>query len=164
MNDPVILGSLFWYPTFIMNRKIKLLIVLTVLILVGKESAFSQSVQSSRKHRVIAYKAGNPEITSMSNETEVIPTMYIYVPNSFTPNGDGLNDTFGISGEAIQTFSLRIFNRWGDIIFDTNNTNDKWNGTFKGQKVPMGSYVYKIFASGLTGKKVQKEGTITLVN
>ncbi|MEP7169311.1 MAG: gliding motility-associated C-terminal domain-containing protein [Bacteroidota bacterium] len=146
-----------------MNKKIKYLIIYAALILLGKETAFSQNVQSSRKYRVIAYKAGSPEITSMSNETEVIPTMFIYVPNSFTPNGDGLNDTFGISGEAIQKFSMRIFNRWGEMIFETSNTNDQWNGTFKGQKVPMGSYVYKIFASGLTGKRVQKEGTVSLI-
>jgi gliding motility-associated-like protein len=164
MSDSAILGSVFWYPTFAMNKKIKYLVICAGLLLLGKETAFSQSVQSSRKYRVIAYKQGNPEITSMSNETEVIPTMFIYVPNSFTPNGDGLNDTFGISGEAIQNFSMRIFNRWGDMIFETNSTDEQWNGTFKGQKAPTGSYVYKIFASGLTGKKVQKEGTITLVN
>ena len=164
MNDSAILGSVFWYPTFAMNKKIKYLIMSAGLLLLGKETVFSQSVQASRKYRVIAYKQGNPEITSMSNETEVIPSMFIYVPNSFTPNGDGLNDTFGISGEAIQSFSMRIFNRWGDMIFETNSTNEQWNGTFKGQKAPTGSYVYKIFASGLTGKKVQKEGTITLVN
>ncbi|MEO5571062.1 MAG: gliding motility-associated C-terminal domain-containing protein [Bacteroidia bacterium] len=146
-----------------MNKKIKLLIVYAALILLGKECAFSQNVQASRKYRIIAYKAGSPEITSMSNESEVIPSMFIYIPNSFTPNGDGLNDTFGISGEAIQSFSLRIFNRWGDMIFETNNTTDQWNGTYKGQKVPTGSYVYKIYASGLTGKRVQREGAVTLV-
>lgn len=164
MNDSAILRSVFWYHSFAMNKKIKYLIVYAALILLSKEAAFSQSVQSSRKYRVIAYKAGSPEITSMSNETEVIPTMFLYVPNSFTPNGDGLNDTFAISGEAIQNFSMRVFNRWGDMIFETSNTNEQWDGTFKGQKAPTGSYVYKIFASGLTGKKVQKEGTITLVN
>ena len=146
-----------------MNKKIKHLIILAVLILINKESVFSQSVQTSRKYRVIAYKAGNPAITSMSNETEVIPTMFIYVPNSFTPNGDGLNDTFGVSGEAIQSFSMLIFNRWGDKIFETKKTNEHWDGTYKGQKVPTGSYVYKILASGLTGKKVQKEGALTLI-
>jgi len=124
---------------------------------------FSQSVQTSRKYRVIAYKAGSSEITSMSNETEVIPSMFIYVPNSFTPNGDGLNDNFGISGEAIQSFSMRIFNRWGDMIFETSSVTDKWDGTFKGQKAPTGNYVYKIFASGLTGKKVAREGNLTLI-
>ena len=135
----------------------------SALILLCKDQAFSQSVQASRKYRVIAYKAGSPEITSMSNETEVIPSMFIYVPSSFTPNGDGLNDTFGIAGEAIQSFSMRIFNRWGDMIYETSNTNDQWNGTYKGQKAPTGSYVYKIYASGLTGKKVSREGTVTLI-
>jgi gliding motility-associated-like protein len=144
-------------------RKIKYLIVYVVLILLGKESAFSQSVQATRKYRVIAYKAGSSGITSMSNETEVTPSMFIYVPNSFTPNGDGLNDNFGISGEAIKSFSMRIFNRWGDMVFETSNVTDKWDGTFKGQKAATGNYVYKLFASGLTGKKVAREGNLTLI-
>ena len=146
-----------------MEKNIKLLIVYAILILLSKENAFSQNVQFSRKYRVIAYKAGNSAITSMSNETVVIPSMYMYVPNSFTPNGDGLNDSFGISGEAIQSFSMQIFNRWGDLIFESLNTTQQWNGTYKGQKLPEGAYVYKIYASGLTGSKVQREGTVNLI-
>lgn len=147
-----------------MKRFIRLATVYLVIILLGKEQAYSQNVQYSRKYRVIAYKVGNPGISSMSNETEVIPSMYIYVPNSFTPNGDGLNDTFGVAGEAIQTFSMQIYNRWGDKIFESKNVSQQWDGTFKGAKVPEGAYVYKIYASSITGKKAQKEGTITLVN
>lgn len=147
-----------------MKRIIKSALIYTALILVSNETVFSQNVQYSRKYRVIAYKVGNPGISSMSNETEVIPTMYMYIPNSFTPNGDGLNDMFGVSGEAIQSFSMQIFNRWGDKIFEANNVSQQWDGTFKGTKVPEGAYVYKVFASSITGKKTQKEGTITLIN
>ena len=63
MSDSANLRSVFWYPTFTMNKNIKNLIVIAAMILLSKESVFSQSVQTSRKYRVIAYKAGNPQIT-----------------------------------------------------------------------------------------------------
>ena len=85
-----------------------LMVLLSLLI----STAFSQ-VQYSRKYRITGYKNGNPLVYSISNEAEVIPAMTIYIPNTFTPNGDGLNDTFGVTGEAIKEFSLIIYNRWG---------------------------------------------------
>lgn len=126
-------------------------------------AANCQSVQLTRKYRVIAVKNGNPSITSMSNETEVIPSMFIYVPNSFTPNGDGLNDTFGIRGEAVQNFSIQIFNRWGDLIYESTDATSSWDGTYKGQNAPQGVYVYKVSASSISGRKAQKEGTLSLI-
>jgi gliding motility-associated-like protein len=146
-----------------MKRYFKFSVVFALVAILGKENAFSQNVQNTRTYRVIAYKAGNPGITSMSNETVVIPTMYIYVPNSFTPNNDGLNDTFGVSGEAIQKFDMQIYNRWGDLIFESANASQKWDGTFKGSKVPEGIYVYKISASGISGKNIKKDGTVTVI-
>ena len=146
-----------------MKRYFKISILFALLAILSNDKAFSQNVQNTRTYRVIAYKAGNPSITSMSNETVVIPTMYIYVPNSFTPNSDGLNDTFGVSGEAIKTFNMQIYNRWGDLIFESSNASNKWDGTFKGNKVPEGIYVYKISASGLSGKNIKKDGTVTLI-
>lgn len=137
--------------------------LLSLLMTFISNGLLSQNMQYSRKYRVIAYKNGNSSITSMSNETEVTPTMSIYIPNSFTPNGDGLNDTFGISGEAIKDFSIQIFNRWGDLIFETKNASHNWDGTFNGNRVSEGVYVYKVAASNITGRKTQKEGTVTVV-
>lgn len=127
------------------------------------QTSFGQNTQLTRKYRVIAYKNGNSGITSTSNETEVIPTMYIYVPNSFTPNGDGINDFFSVKGEAIQSFTLEIYNRWGQLIFQTRDVTASWDGTYKGQVVPMGAYVYKLNASSITGRKTAKEGTINVI-
>lgn len=146
-----------------MQKHLIKLLLLSLLMTFISNVLLSQNMQYSRKYRVIAYKNGNSSITSMSNETEVIPTMYIYIPNSFTPNGDGMNDTFGISGEAIQNFSMQVFNRWGDLVFETKNANSVWDGTFNGNKVAQGVYVYKVTASNITGRKTQKEGTVTVV-
>lgn len=120
-------------------------------------------VSLSRKYRVIAYKTGQPQVFSISNEVEIVPAMSIYIPNTFTPNGDGLNDTFGVAGEAIKDFRMQIFNRWGQLIFETSNANEKWDGTYAGQMVPMGVYVYKVSAGSPNGQKQIKEGNINVI-
>ncbi len=127
-------------------------------------SAISHAqVSVSRKYRVIAYKAGQPQVFSISNEVEIVPSMSLYVPNTFTPNGDGLNDTFGVAGEAIKDFRMQIFNRWGQLIFETSNANERWDGTYGGQKVPMGTYVYKVQASSPNGQRQHKEGNLNVI-
>ena len=120
-------------------------------------------VQGSRKYRIVAYKNGAPQIFSISNEVEIIPQMSYYIPNTFTPNGDGLNDTFGIAGEAIKEFKLQIFNRWGQLVFESGNPNDRWDGTYQGDKVSEGVYVYKITAQGTNGKSQSKEGNLNVI-
>jgi gliding motility-associated-like protein len=97
------------------------------------------------------------------NQIIVNPALTIFVPNTFTPNGDGLNDTFGVAGEAIQDFDMKIFNRWGQLIYETTNANERWDGTFLGQKVPSGTYVYKVSASSPSGKRQNKEGSVNVI-
>jgi gliding motility-associated-like protein len=138
-------------------------IVLGVLLVAGLSNKASCQVQYSRKYRVIAYKAGDPSVFSVSNEVEIIPAMSLYIPNTFTPNGDGLNDTFGIAGEAIKGFNIQVFNRWGELIFESGNANERWDGTFQGKKVPQGSYVYKLTAQSPTGKRVNREGQLNVI-
>lgn len=133
------------------------------LLLLGSFGTSEAQVSVNRKYRVIAYKTGSPQIFSVSNEVNIIPNMSIYIPNTFTPNGDGLNDTFGVAGEAIQEFNMKIFNRWGQLIYETSNANDRWDGTFLGQKVPMGTYVYKVSASSPNGTHQNKEGNVNVI-
>lgn len=70
----------------------------------------------------------------------------IYIPNTFTPNGDGYNDRFQPSGENCQpTDYLRIFNRWGQMVFETNKPfDDFWDGSYNGKAAPQGVYSYSL--------------------
>ncbi len=68
----------------------------------------------------------------------------IYVPNTFTPNGDGVNDFFEIKGKEIVTFNLLIFNRWGQLIFESDALDKQWDGTFKNTKVQQDAYIWKV--------------------
>lgn len=146
-----------------MGNYTKALCCAFLLTVLAASSLSAQNVQNSRKYRVVAYKNGNNGVTSTSNTTEVVPYMSIYIPNSFTPNGDGLNDTFGAYGEAIKDFKMQVYNRWGQMIFESNNVNNQWDGTHLGEKVPMGSYVYKVIAKGVVGKQTTKDGTVNIV-
>ena len=112
------------------------------LLLLGSFGTSEAQVSVNRKYRVIAYKTGSPQIFSVSNEVNIIPNMSIYIPNTFTPNGDGLNDTFGVAGEAILEFNMKIFNRWGESLYQTKRIGDGWDGTYKGKQLTPDVYVY----------------------
>lgn len=67
----------------------------------------------------------------------------ILVPNTFTPNGDGINDLFSVSGSETESFSMYVYNRWGNLIHQSNDRGG-WNGTINGKPAPVGIYAYKI--------------------
>lgn len=93
----------------------------------------------------------------------------INIPTAFSPNGDGTNDNLVVIGAAVIDFEIFIFNRWGEVVFYSDNAgilNNPalcWDGTYKGVDQEMGSYVYQLFATGGNGSKIQLQGNITLV-
>jgi gliding motility-associated-like protein len=133
----------------------------TVLFLITTGSIFAQDVLPNKVYRVTAYKRGDVFVTSTSNYAEVIPPVSIYIPNAFSPNGDGLNDTFGVKGEGINNYHLYVYNRWGEMIWDSTNPRQTWDGKYNGSMSESGVYVYQLFAQGLPVKG--KTGSVTLV-
>jgi gliding motility-associated-like protein len=96
----------------------------------------------------------------------VIPDVTIYVPNAFTPGvRDGKNDYFFAKGTYIKTFKMWIFDRWGMLIFSSNDINEGWLGDVKGSGViaQQDVYVWKITATDYLNKKHELIGTVTLV-
>ena len=79
-----------------------------------------------------------------SDTVEVKINGSIYVPNTFTPNGDGINDKFEIKGENIKSFELWIYNRWGEEIYRSLEMNDFWDGNYGGNKCKVDSYIWVI--------------------
>jgi len=79
--------------------------------------------------------------------TTLCPTG-IYVPNAFTPNDDGLNDVFTAIGYNITSFRMEIFNRWGILVYETNDINNGWDGDSNGVQCEVGTYVYYIWWTG----------------
>ena len=87
----------------------------------------------------------------------------LFVPNAFTPNGDGLNDQFVVSALNVPDFEILIFNRWGREIFRSNNATNAWDGSVKGQPAPQGSYTYLIKYTNCNLEPDIRQGSITLI-
>ena len=89
----------------------------------------------------------------------------LYIPNAFTPNGDGKNDVFRASyGENVTDYQLQIYNRYGQIIFTSNEINKGWDGTYKGSKQPIGSYAWIIaYKTATNNTEAILKGTILLI-
>ncbi len=89
----------------------------------------------------------------------------VVVPNAFTPNGDGLNDRLYVRGSALTAISMfRIYSRTGELVFETSDINDGWDGTFNGKQLNTGVFVYYVDAPcPLTGSSILKKGNVTLL-
>lgn len=85
------------------------------------------------------------------------------IPNAFTPNNDGENDIYRVYGENIFEYSLMIFDRWGGKVFETNDLNEGWDGTFKGQALKSGVYIGIINATGFDAKRYNETINIKLI-
>ena len=90
----------------------------------------------------------------------------IYVPNAFTPNGDGKNDKYQIFGQCLKLISMDIFNRWGEMVWESTDINQTWDGTYRGAAQPPGVYVYWLVyvndpPDGSVGTMLK--GSITLI-
>ena len=87
-----------------------------------------------------------------------------YIPNAFSPNGDGLNDVFrAIPAGMANTQYFKVMNRYGETVFETNQYLKGWDGTFKGKKQPVGVYVWIVKGQDKDGKIVEMKGTVMLV-
>ncbi|MFI5222141.1 MAG: gliding motility-associated C-terminal domain-containing protein [Bacteroidia bacterium] len=87
----------------------------------------------------------------------------LFVPNAFTPNGDGKNETFFPVGRNIKTLNFEIYNRWGELLFETSEINKGWDGTFQNNFVQPGVYFYKIIYTGMNEEVTLLKGNVTLV-
>ncbi|WP_316801046.1 putative Ig domain-containing protein [Pedobacter frigidisoli] len=87
----------------------------------------------------------------------------VYIPNAFTPNNDGKNDTFMIYGTTIASAKMTIYTQWGQLIYQTDNMNAGWDGTFKGVNQPIGVYVYIVDVTFKDGTTTMRKGTVTLI-
>ncbi|MES2780471.1 MAG: gliding motility-associated C-terminal domain-containing protein [Bacteroidota bacterium] len=90
----------------------------------------------------------------------------VFFPNVFSPNNDGLNDGYAPMGKDLVSFNMKIYNRWGQLIFQTNDLNKTWNGMLKGEAATADVYIYTAIYSGYINKRLREftsKGSFTLL-
>ncbi|MBK6633553.1 MAG: gliding motility-associated C-terminal domain-containing protein [Chitinophagaceae bacterium] len=120
---------------------------------------------------ILVNQAGTYSVTVLQNSCEATDSIRVspgdcdvYIPSAFTPNGDNVNETFGvIDNVAVQYFSMQIYNKWGQLIFISNDIAKKWDGTYKGKQVPNGAYIWMMTYVNRSGRKFYEQGTVMLI-
>ncbi|MBI1308221.1 MAG: T9SS type B sorting domain-containing protein [Bacteroidetes bacterium] len=103
---------------------------------------------------------------SASDTVVILPCLktVVFIPNAFSPGNGFVNDFFGVTGlENPQMFDLKIYNRWGELIFVSTHVKDRWDGTFEGVSSPTGAYLYMLEAVSEDGERIHRAGTVTVV-
>lgn len=109
----------------------------------------------------------DPMGCSTTESVEVHKDCYIDIPNAFTPNADGVNDYFfprQLLSRKVTRFNMQLFNRWGQVVFDTRQTNGRgWDGRFNGKEQPQGVYLYQIDMEIDGRRQEHYQGNVTLI-
>ena len=133
------------------------------------EEAFLK-YEDAYAYRVVAIENVLVPDSSYSNEKRVVPVPSVFAANAFTPNGDGRNDEFKVIGWALiedsvelESFQMRLYNRWGVEMFETDNINNGWDGTFRGRNAPLDQYIWLAKVTGLNGQVYFLRGGVLLM-
>lgn len=87
----------------------------------------------------------------------------LYVPNAFSPNNDGINDEFKVYALGVKDINIKVFDRWGELVFKTENINQGWDGTFSGKLMYPQVFVYSVEITFLDGYHKIAKGSITII-
>lgn len=121
--------------------------------------------------RVYAVKDSTTADTSWSNELCMVPGSWIFVPNTFTPDGNQMNEVFKPTAGFIhkhsddpqKRYEMRVYNRWGQEVFFTDNFDEGWDGSYQQQACQAGMYIYTVKALGFDGVPHILKGTVLLM-
>ena len=104
--------------------------------------------------------------TDVANIATVLvkPNFNLFIPSGFTPNSDGLNDTWKIESTGIRELKLEVYSRWGESLFVTRDKDFEWDGTVNGKRLPMGTYNWRLVLFTDEGEFVERRGSLNILN
>ncbi|MGB1037635.1 MAG: gliding motility-associated C-terminal domain-containing protein [Bacteroidia bacterium] len=116
-------------------------------------------------YSVIAHEGvGGYNASSRSNDIYLIQPPLVFVPNAVTANGDNLNDVFGWSDVFVLDFEMKVYNRWGEKVFESTDKNSKWDGVFKGEEMDNSNvYFWIVTYTGWDRSRHISKGTVTIL-
>lgn len=151
-----------------MSKSLTHIILFLILSLFKSETYYSQTIgdpiydPNVDSYRIIAIS--NDSLESRSNTISVEKPYALYAPTAFSPDGDGINDYFNVVGQGLTNYTIEIYNRWGQMVFKSNDMSAKWDGNFRNKKAPAGTYVYKVNSVDFGSEiRLIKSGSVSLV-
>lgn len=166
-----------------MPNKLLFRLITFLIVLLNIHPAFSQTLINSTGNSIqnnsisVEYSIGEIGIATLSSNQNYITEGLLQpvfkfkecnllqnMPNAFTPNNDNINDCFGVKDwPAASSYELRVYNRWGQLVFKTTNSLECWNGDFNGQPQPTDAYVYIINANTSACGQTTVKGSFILI-
>lgn len=132
------------------------------------------SLISNEESPLLPYPNGDSYVTRLTVMNEhgcedvaemiVKPEYHLYIPTGFTPNKDGNNDVWSIESLGIRELKLEVYSRWGEKVFSTQDKDFEWDGWSDGERLPMGSYVWRIALWTDLDEYVEREGVVNIMN
>jgi gliding motility-associated-like protein len=93
-----------------------------------------------------------------------LQSCYITVPNAFTPNGDGVNDfLYPLNAFSVTNLKFQVFNRYGQLVFETRDWSKKWDGKINGHQQDTGTYIWTLSYTDNTGRNISQRGSTVLI-
>lgn len=104
-------------------------------------------------------------VAQTSRPLKVLPQLTAFIPNAFSPEGSGMieNERFWVTANSFTSFSIKIYTRWGETVYTSNNIKEGWDGNYKGIPAQQDVYVYLVNFTGQDGKDYAYKGTLTLL-
>jgi gliding motility-associated-like protein len=128
-------------------------LLLSLLLFSATGLVFGQTVNPGRDVPVVG----------QGTESGEVDALRLFIPNAFTPNDDGVNDFFYITNSSFSVFNFSVFDRWGNQVYVTNNSNFQWDGKINGKPVPTDIYVFVFQGTTLDNLEIKRSGTISVV-
>lgn len=121
-----------------------------------RKGAFNVRLTASRNN-ACAVSAAKYGLVVIQNNS------YIFIPNTFTPNGDGINDLFNVTITNLKAYNIRIYTRWGQLVFEGRDILNSWDGMFNGKRMSFGVYYYVVDAVSTDGQGIKRAGWVAMI-
>jgi gliding motility-associated-like protein len=133
----------------------------------GDSSCLASHTYSDTGIYTVTLYTSNPGgcADTFSLTVEVRPNYSLYLPSAFSPNNDQINDRFEVFAEGVQKFNMQVYNRFGQLVYKSDSTQESWNGKWlnDGEECPVSVYVYEAEVTDYNRKKHNLRGRITLI-
>lgn len=134
----------------------------TIPYVYGENPQYDQGVPGTYDAQLVVYNIGGC-MDTFALEVCILDPTPVFIPQAFSPNGDGANEVLFVRGPGIIQMGFTVWDRWGELVFESNSPDSGWDGTHRGERMPSGIYVYVLNAVMNDGEKVKITGDVTLV-